>query len=46
MGEIAVELALGGGEARTKSIAGEVVLRESTAWASRRRGRRVLAGTP
>src|SRR6478735_3308694 len=45
MGEIAVELALGGGEARTRSIPAEVVLRESTAWATRRRGRRALATT-
>jgi len=41
-----VELALGGGEARTKPISGEVVLRESTALASRKRGRRALATTP
>jgi LacI family transcriptional regulator len=46
MGESAVELALGGGKTRTRTITGEVVLRESTAWASRARGRRVLAATP
>ena len=45
MGEFAVELALGGGEARSKPISGEVVLRESTAWAARKRGRRALATT-
>jgi LacI family transcriptional regulator len=46
MGESAVELALGGGEPRVKGVSGEVVLRESTAWASRRRGRRALVTAP
>jgi LacI family transcriptional regulator len=46
MGESAVELALGGGQARSKAVSGEVVLRESTAWASRKRGRRSMVTAP